>query len=98
DFEPDDQWKHSLRREIEANLGTMVADAKQELEDKLRAAPVDEDTRERLTRDHMQTMATIRRIAEEQFQAALERERQERLWASGQLAEGEWSEALKREQ
>lgn len=98
DFEPDEQWKKRLRDNIEDNLRSMVNEAKQNLQDTLKKAPVSASEREKLTEDHLATMKNIRNLAEEQFRIALERERQERRWASGQTLDQEWSESMIKEQ
>ncbi|KAG1831073.1 hypothetical protein EV424DRAFT_216817 [Suillus variegatus] len=98
DFEPDEQWKSRLKVDIENNLRSMVDEAKQNLHDTLKRAPVSALDRERLTEEHLATMKNIRNLAEEQFRIALERERQERRWAAGQALDQEWSDTMIKEQ
>jgi len=98
DFEPDEQWKSRLKVDIENNLRSMVDEAKQNLHDTLKRAPVSAIERERLTEEHLATMKNIRILAEEQFRIALERERQERRWAAGQVLDQEWSDTMAKEQ
>lgn len=98
DFEPDEQWKSRLKVDIESNLRSMVDEAKQNLQDTLKRAPVTALERERLTEEHLATMKNIRNLAEEQFRIALERERQERRWAAGQVLDQEWSDTMIKEQ
>ncbi|KAG1744267.1 hypothetical protein EDB19DRAFT_1632877 [Suillus lakei] len=98
DFEPDEQWKSRLKVNIESNLRSMVDEAKQNLNDTLKRAPVSAVERERLSEEHLATMKNIRNLAEEQFRIALERERQERRWAAGQVLDQEWSDTMIEEQ
>lgn len=55
DFEPDEQWKSGLRYEIESKLRFMVEEAKQNLKDTLKKAPLSAVERERLTEEHLAT-------------------------------------------
>ncbi|KAG0697066.1 hypothetical protein DFH29DRAFT_167084 [Suillus ampliporus] len=98
DFEPDEQWKTRLQVDIENNLRSMVDEAKHNLLDTLKKAPVNAIERERLSDEHLATMTSIRNLAEEQFRIALERERRERRWAAGQTLDWEWSESMIQEQ
>jgi hypothetical protein len=97
-LEPDDTWKTKLKEQIEDGLRSMVMDAKKSLEDKLKEAPVDFEQREKLADEHHQTMRSIRRLAQEQYANALERERVERRWAAGQSVDKKWGEILAKEQ
>jgi hypothetical protein len=76
----------------------MISEAKQNLQDTLKKAQVSAIERERLIEEHRATMKNILDLAEEQFQIALERERQERRWAAGQTLDQEWSESMIKEQ
>ena len=96
--EPDDEWKKQLKDRIEGELKSMVKDAKDSMDNKLRQAPIGHIERERLAEEHSQAMSNIRKLAAESFQIALERERQERRWAAGQQMHSAWSEALIQEQ
>ncbi|KAH7921170.1 hypothetical protein BV22DRAFT_748473 [Leucogyrophana mollusca] len=98
DVEPDDLWKSRLKQEIEDGLQSMVDEAKQSFAAKLARAPVDAEERELLADDHLATMKNIRQLAEEQFRAALERERQERRWGAGQQLDSDWKDAMIKEQ
>jgi hypothetical protein len=98
DLEPDDEWKQTLKVNIEAGLRSMVDEAKQKLNDELAKGIIGAEERERLTADHLATLKTIRQLAEEQFRIALERERQERRWASGAQLDRAWSESMIKEQ
>ena len=96
--EPDDEWKEKLRKQIEEGLVSMVSDAMASMQSKLKQAPVAPEERDRLAKEHHQTMRNIRRLAQEQFESALERERMERRWAAGQTVDRHWEEILVREQ
>ncbi|KAF8423494.1 hypothetical protein L210DRAFT_3333047, partial [Boletus edulis BED1] len=98
DLEPDDEWKQILKVNIEAGLRSMVDEAKQKLTDELAKGIIRAEERDRLTADHLATLKTIRQLAEEQFRIALERERQERRWASGEQLDRAWSESMMKEQ
>jgi hypothetical protein len=98
DVEPDEEWKTRLRKEIEENLASMVKEAKDSRDNQLREAPVSAEDRERLTTEYKTAMKNIRQLAAEQFQIELDRERQERRWASGIPMNPQWTEALKQEQ
>lgn len=98
DVEPDDAWKTKLRKRIEEGLQLMVSDAKASLDSRLMEQPVSAEERERLTAEYTQSMQTIRELATEQFQSELDRERQERRWATGRAVPADWSEAIKKEQ
>jgi len=98
DVEPDEEWKNRLRKEIEENLASMVKEAKDSRDNQLREAPVSAEDRERLTTEYKTAMNNIRQLAAEQFQIELDRERQERRWASGIPMNPQWTEALKQEQ
>ena len=98
DVEPDEEWKNRLRKEIEENLASMVKEAKDSRDHQLREAPVSAEDRERLTMEYKTAMNNIRQLAAEQFQIELDRERQERRWASGIPMNPQWTEALKQEQ
>ncbi|KAG1811896.1 uncharacterized protein BJ212DRAFT_499284 [Suillus subaureus] len=98
DFEPDEQWKSQLKVDIESNLRSMVDEAKQNLHDTLKKAPVSIVERKRLTEEHLTTMKNICNLAEGQFRISLERERQVRRWAAGQVLDQEWSDTMRKEQ
>ena len=98
DVEPDEEWKNRLRKAIEENLASMVKEAKDSRDNQLREAPVSPEDRERLTMEYKTAMNNIRQLAAEQFQIELDRERQERRWASGIPMNPQWTEALKQEQ
>ncbi|KAI0795683.1 hypothetical protein C8Q75DRAFT_462108 [Abortiporus biennis] len=82
-FEPDDEWKSQCRSQIERGLSDLAQKTKEEKSEKLQALSVKEangdegveDERQRIERDFDDTMKSLRRIAEEQFREALDRER-----------------------
>ena len=98
DVEPDEEWKNRLRRGIEESLASMVKEAKDSRDNQLRGAPVSPEDRERLTMEYKTAMSNIRQLAVEQFQIELDRERQERRWASGIPMNPQWTEVLKLDQ
>ncbi|KAG1778033.1 hypothetical protein EV702DRAFT_968581, partial [Suillus placidus] len=98
DVEPDEQWKNRLKVDIENNLRSMVDEARQNLYDTLKKAPVSAVERERLTEEYLATMKNIRNLAEEQFRIALRRERQERRGAAaGQVLDQDLSGTMMKE-
>ncbi|KAJ8468671.1 hypothetical protein ONZ45_g17165 [Pleurotus djamor] len=100
DVEPSEEWKQKLRQRIEEGLQDMVHDAKSNLEAKTRQVqgPASTSYREHLNAEYVAALSEIRKLAAEQFQAELERERQERRWAVGIALTPGWDEALKQEQ
>ncbi|KAG5641344.1 hypothetical protein DXG03_005457 [Asterophora parasitica] len=98
DNEPDKAWKDALKAQIEEGLSSMVADAKKNMQDELDKEVVTPHRRDELTREYNAAMKNIRDLAEDTFQVELERERQERRWASGKEMLPQWTEALKQEQ
>jgi len=77
--EPGEEWKVSLRKEIEQSLLPMLSEARQALEQKLEEAPVGAETRDRLAKEHSDTLKNIRRIAEDLFRDQIEQEH-EAIW------------------
>ncbi|KAL4264702.1 hypothetical protein AB1N83_005378 [Pleurotus pulmonarius] len=98
DVEPSEEWKRNMRHRIEDGLRDMVYDAKNNYESKVKQKPMSSLLREQLAQEHQAAMAEIRKLAQEQFQVELERERQERRWAAGIALTPGWDEALKQEQ
>jgi hypothetical protein len=96
--EPEVEWKDALRKEIEASLLPMYNDAKEAREQKLKEAPVDVETRERLAKEHSDTLKNIRRIADDIYRDQVEQERQQLRWAQGGTLAHEWSGGLVRQQ
>ncbi|KIM76213.1 hypothetical protein PILCRDRAFT_652928 [Piloderma croceum F 1598] len=96
--EPTEEWKEALRKEIEQTLSPMYIEAKEALDSKLREAPVDPEGREKLAKEHSDTMKNIRRIAEDLFQDQVEEERQQLRWTQGGTMSHEWSGGILRHQ
>ncbi|KAF9444184.1 hypothetical protein P691DRAFT_763619 [Macrolepiota fuliginosa MF-IS2] len=81
DTEPNDEWKEEMKHSIQRNLQPMLQDAKDSLAKRIDENPQNKDA---LMAEHVNnTLPTIRRMAEETYQAELARERQERSWALG---------------
>ncbi|KAJ3995381.1 hypothetical protein F5050DRAFT_314408 [Lentinula boryana] len=95
EFEPDDQWKENLKAEIQLNLASMVKDAEAQRDDNLKKNPADS---ERLHREFSIAMDNIRKLATETYKAELDRERQERRWATGHELPPDLAETMKKEQ
>jgi len=98
DLEPDKAWKDTLKAQIEEGLLSMVTDAKKNLQDQLDKEPVSVTRREHLNREYTEAMKNIRALADETFLMQLERERQERKWASDESTLPLWKSALVEEQ
>ncbi|KAH7882459.1 hypothetical protein F5I97DRAFT_1961905, partial [Phlebopus sp. FC_14] len=98
DLEPDEDWKDRLRAEIEDGFRSMYDEARQSLADELAKRVVSAEEREEISKEHVTTIQNIRKLAAEQFNAALERERQERRWAAGEQLDRAWSEGMIKEQ
>jgi hypothetical protein len=96
--EPTDEWKEALRKEVEQSLSPMFMEAKEALDSKLSVAPVDPESRDKLAKEHSDTMKNIRRIAEDLFQDQVEAERQQLRWAQGGTMSHEWSGGILRHQ
>jgi hypothetical protein len=82
DFEPEEEWKTSLRQRIEDNLKPAAEKLKRELTEKLKGLSPPEDSKAQI--DYDNAMAELRRTANEQYRQLVERERQERRWAAGE--------------
>ena len=96
DFEPEEQWKASLRQRIEDTLKPAAAKLKRELTDRLKDLTPPEESKAKI--DYDNAMAELVRTANEQYRQMLERERQERRWAAGEKVDEKWSEILMKEQ
>ncbi|CCL99396.1 uncharacterized protein FIBRA_01414 [Fibroporia radiculosa] len=94
-IDPDSQWKYEIRRTIERELQPMVDKAREEKEEKLRGCLNDEE-KERVVQDYGNTMASIRRIAQERYDFFM-REREEQQASSASAESMEYS-AIVREQ
>ncbi|KAI0252879.1 hypothetical protein BJV78DRAFT_251504 [Lactifluus subvellereus] len=80
EIEPDEQWKDDLRKRIEHNLRYMVEDARIVRDTILNSRPP-KGSRERALQDYENSMAAIRRSAQEEFTRQLRLEMSERKWA-----------------
>ena len=96
DFEPEDEWKKSLRQRIEDTLKPAAEKLKRELTEKLKGLTPPEDTKAHV--DYDNAMDELRRTAHDQYRQLLERERQERRWAAGEKVDDKWTEILMKEQ
>ncbi|CCM03051.1 uncharacterized protein FIBRA_05170 [Fibroporia radiculosa] len=86
-FEPDEKWKAGVRKQIEDELRPIVEQVR------------NEHNRSQISRQQFdEKMGQMRALAQHQFSEALMRERQERLWASGQQPSQPWLDVLVREQ
>ncbi|KAA1473617.1 hypothetical protein DENSPDRAFT_780367, partial [Dentipellis sp. KUC8613] len=97
DAEPDEQWKADLRKRIEVGLRDMVEEAKK-ARDAARADARDEAAEARVTEDYEARMATIRKLAQDEFNTQLHKETLERQWALGQVVGEQWSDEVVRQQ
>ncbi|KII84643.1 hypothetical protein PLICRDRAFT_117612, partial [Plicaturopsis crispa FD-325 SS-3] len=101
DTEPDEAWKNDLRERIHASMVPMIEEAAAQRDSelaRLRQYGINESQNEQINRTHETTVSRYRRLAQEQYQIALERERQERRWAAGQEVNPAWSDAMIKEQ
>ena len=96
DFEPEEEWKTSLRQRIEDTLKPAAEKYKRELTEKLKCLSPPEDSKAHT--DYDNAIAKLRRTANEQYRQLLERERQERRWAAGEKVDEKWSEIFMKEQ
>jgi hypothetical protein len=95
DFEPDERWKLELRKRIETGLSPTVEKAKRDYINHIQAGILDKSI---IDSDHEEFMNAVRRMAQEQYLVALERERQELRWACGEDVDSKLTEAIKDEQ
>lgn len=98
DIEPDVEWKNNAIKQIQDALQHIVDEAAVKRDDQLNLYDQDPIQRDRILEEFEQTMTGLRRLANEQYVEALERERQERRWAAGQAVDAGWNEALVKEQ
>lgn len=90
DFEPDEEWKTNLRQRIEATLKPTAEKLKRELNEKLTGLSPAEASK--VHTDYDDSMAKLRRAAQQQYQQLLERERRERRWNTGEKPDEKWTE------
>lgn len=98
EFEPDDEWKKQLKKKIEGELQSMVQAAKDTQIEELRRGPLSPSDRDRLELEHQNAMKNIRTIADEQYVAELNRERNQRRWVGGAPMDPRWVRVLHEEQ
>ncbi|KAJ3755291.1 hypothetical protein EV360DRAFT_49989, partial [Lentinula raphanica] len=95
DYEPDEQWKANLKAQIQLNLASMVQDAETQRNENLLKFP---DDSERVKREYTIALDNIGKMATETYKTELERERQERRWATGHDLPPDLAETMKKEQ
>ena len=98
DYEPDDQWKHQLKKRIEESVESMVKDVKENQAAQLRKEVVTPETRMRLEEEYKLAMANIKGLANDQYLLELDRERNQRRWLRGAPVSPEWGRILAEEQ
>ena len=97
EFEPDDEWKEQLKKKIEGELQSMVQAAKDTQREELKR-PISSSDRERLEVEYQKAMKNILTIADEQYVAELNRERNQRRWVVGAPMDPRWGRVLHEEQ
>lgn len=98
EFEPDDEWKEQLKKKIEGELTSMVQAAKDTQTEELKRGPISPSDRDRLELEYQKAMKNIRTIADEQYVAELNRERNQRRWIGGAPMDPRWVRVLHEEQ
>lgn len=101
ELEPDLQWKNDLRQKIQDQLRHLVDDARQQRDSQWIHHPADSHSaaaNDIASQKYQVIMTDIRRLAQDQYEEALERERLERRWAAGYPVDQSWIEAAAREQ
>jgi hypothetical protein len=96
--EPEDWWKAELHDRIKRNLQSLADDAKRTLDEELVQGPVDDVKRQRLYEKHTQAMKAITQMAEEQYRAELQKERQMRRQLGGHPVQDGWEDVLVKQQ
>ena len=95
DFEPDDEWKRKLKQDIEQSFKSMIQSARDNQQVQLIEGNL---SQEELDHEYKRTLHNIKGLAEEQYQLALMKERNERRWIAGvQMLPG-WNDVLHEEQ
>ncbi|KJA26948.1 hypothetical protein HYPSUDRAFT_132443, partial [Hypholoma sublateritium FD-334 SS-4] len=98
DLEPDDEWKTQLKARIQLSLASLVDEAKQNQLTELRKGVVSPETRVRLQEEYKAAMANIKSMASEQYEAELEKERNQRRWIAGEPTAPGWEKFFVAEQ
>lgn len=96
DFEPEEEWKATLKQRIENTLKPAADKLKRDLNQRPRGLSPPEESKAHA--DYDNAMCELRRLANDQYRQSLERERQERRWAAGENVDGKWAEVLMKEQ
>jgi hypothetical protein len=91
DFEPDARWRKDLRHRIEGELAPMVKKVKY---DQIKGASLHGSS---VQENYDKAMNRLRNMAEEQYQFALEKERQQRRLLAVQAIDKQWEEVIVRE-
>ena len=98
DLEPDEEWKTALKARIQNSLASLVSEAKQNQLTELRKGVVSHETRDRLDKEYKAAMANIKSMASEQYEAELEKERNQRRWIAGEPTAPGWEKFFVAEQ
>ncbi|TEB28717.1 hypothetical protein FA13DRAFT_1735541 [Coprinellus micaceus] len=102
--EPSDSWKAQLKSRIDENLEKLLGDAKESYEQKIAQTPIhDSFSRRKLFMEYLQTTDGLKAFAVDEYEYALERERQEMRWYTEGVPQQDEDElreleALKQEQ
>jgi len=98
EFEPDDEWKEQLKKKIKGELTSMVQAAKDTQMEELKRGPITSSDREFLELEYQKAMKSILTIADEQYVAELNRERNQRRCAPMDPSWVTWVRVLHEEQ
>ncbi|TFY57860.1 hypothetical protein EVJ58_g6771 [Rhodofomes roseus] len=100
-FEPDQTWKNQLRRRISEGLQRLVDGARKEKDAHYIINPTNDyehAKNDNVKHTYEVKMTRIRRMAQDQFEAEMQHERQVRRLAAGVPLDEGWTETLLREQ
>ncbi|KAI0942730.1 hypothetical protein AcW1_003285 [Taiwanofungus camphoratus] len=97
DLEPDLSWKNATRRQIEAELQSIVDMARQDRDTRLHVETTESGQRE-IVQEYMAKMADVRRQANAQYLNALEHERRKRRSLSVVPEDGDWTKEVLEQQ
>ncbi|CAA7266236.1 unnamed protein product [Cyclocybe aegerita] len=78
DFELDEKWKAQLKKRIEGSFQSMVRDAKDNYQARIRKGSISAEARTRVEAEYRQEMTTVKELATEQYQYEINRERDQR--------------------
>lgn len=93
-YEPDDEWKATLRARISVGFDDLVRSAKVKLEEEIQINP---SNRAQLVQDFERNIEGIKGMATEQYQNELMAERAKRGWAGG-FRLGAYEDMMRKEQ